>query len=212
LFALRRSEIPVSVTDYVIPEYVPVFTAGAFNVSSPKVEFTASMVQARRAVSSIHLTPNALGTVNFLVVVNDMGQSGFPAQAESLNATLNFSFIVKPSIVPPSADFVNSDETFRIDWKPRMRYTKGGTLVTIPDEYFPCGGDVLRGRYDFSKNSSGDGTQGWVGDVPPEIANSHYLKRDCDAYPNAFWKPGERSHYVTLDEGGKQRTFIQVHG
>lgn len=55
---------------------------------------------------------------------------------------------------------IQSDETFRIDWKPGMTYMKGGVIVTIPDEFFPCGGNVLRGRFDFPKNGSGTSAPG----------------------------------------------------
>lgn len=168
------------------------------------------MVQAQRAVSSIYFVPDYLGPVDLTITVDDMGQSGFPAQADSLNSTLNFTFLVKPSIVPPGASFINSDETFRIDWKPRMTYMKAGKTVTIPDEFFPCGGDVVRGRFSFSQNTTGGGQQGWVGSVQPGVGSSSQLKRECAIMPDTFWKQGERSHYITLDEGGKQRTFIQA--
>jgi len=155
-----RVEIPSTVKEYVIPEFVPVFTKGAFNVSSPALEFTSTLVQASRALASLHFTPTQLGVVYLTVSVDDLGQTGFPAQAETLNQTLIFNFTVKPSMVPPNAEFINSDETFRIDWKPGMQYMKAGQTVTIHDDYFPCGGNVLRGRFDFSKNSTGDGPFG----------------------------------------------------
>ena len=49
---------------------------------------------------------------------------------------------------------MNSDEAWRFDWKPGVRYLRGGVEVGIDDNLFPCGGDTVFGLYTFPTNST----------------------------------------------------------
>lgn len=65
-------------------------------------------LQARRALKTMHFRPKLLGeNIQLVVIVDDLGNAGFPALAPTLNDTITFSFHVKPSNVPPTADFIN---------------------------------------------------------------------------------------------------------
>ena len=51
---------------------------------------------------------------------------------------------------------------------------------------------------------------GWRGELPTGDGSEAELTRNCRAYPDTFWKDGEKAMYVTLDEGGKARVFVQM--
>jgi hypothetical protein len=51
---------------------------------------------------------------------------------------------------------------------------------------------------------------GWQGELPKGDGSEAQLKRNCRSHPDTFWKDGEKAMYVTLDEGGKGRVFVQL--
>ncbi len=59
--------------------------------------------------------------------------------------------------VHAQVEVVNSDESWRFDWKPGVRYLRGGVEVGINDDLFPCGGDTVFGLYTFPSNSTPPG-------------------------------------------------------
>ena len=203
---------PTDPSSYVLPPFTPVFTSGGFNVPSHVIQVNATISQAALIVLRIQLTGLALGPVNINITANDQGRTGYPALAPTLQATVAFTLACKPSIRAPSVLVLNSDETFRLDWRPGVRYLRRGNLTTVPDELFPCGGDTMRGVVSFPQGGVGTGPVGWRGVIPPGGGSSAALARDCSAAPSAFFTHGlgEKSMYLTLDEGGKARAYIQM--
>ena len=203
---------PVEPSEYVLPPFTPVFWRGGFNTPSHIIDVNATLDQAAQMVRAISLVGQAIGLVRINITANDEGGTGYPAIAQTLQATVSFVFECKPSIRAPTVSIINSDETFRIDWRPGMQYLKRGRNTTIPDEFFPCGGDTMRGFVSFPQGGTGTGLFGWSGKIPPGGGSSANLTRDCAAAPSAFFTRGlgEKSMYLTLDEGGKARAYIQT--
>ena len=160
---------------------------------------------------SLYFKTETLGRHNLTIAVNDEGNSGYPVQP-FWKTDLKFSFDVKPSLKPPQLEVINSDEAWRLDWKPGVRYLRGGLEVGIDDDLLPCGGDTVFGLYYFPLNGSSapPTTPGWRGELPSGDGSESELKRDCQRHPATFWEDGEKAMYATLDEGGKTRVFVQL--
>jgi predicted outer membrane repeat protein len=197
---------------FVAPEFAPTFLSGDANGFWKEIKVRCTLEQAQNALASMVLMTETLGINNLTITVDDEGRHGYPARASSLQDSKHFSIQTKPSLKPPSVRIVNSDESWRFDWRPGVRYMKGGVEVGIDDDLFPCGGDTLYGRFWFPKNGSGKAEDpfGWQGVLPSGEGDEDQLKRNCRDYPDTFWKKGEKALYATLDEGGKARVFVQM--
>jgi len=197
---------------YETPEYEPQFLVGAFNTTASHVEVRCTVEQAQRALRSLYFRSETLGRHNLTIAVNDEGNTGYPARGDFWKTELKFSFDTMPSLKPPSIEVINSDEAWRLDWRPGVRYLRGGVEVGIDDDLFPCGGDTVFGLYYFPLNgSSAPPTRpGWRGELPPGDGSESDLKRNCRLHPDTFWKDGEKAIYATLDEGGKARVYVQM--
>mmetsp|Transcript_9747 Transcript_9747/g.32602 ORF Transcript_9747/g.32602 Transcript_9747/m.32602 type:complete len:1252 (-) Transcript_9747:997-4752(-) len=198
---------------YSIPKFVPQFLVGAFNQSLPHIVLNVTQAQANRALAAMHFQSHQLGTEYLYVAINDQGRSGFPLIDPTLTSALNFLLVVKPLLVPPVVEIRNTDESWRFPWRPGVSYLKNGAASTIGDDFFPCGGDTVAGDVRFSNNGTGGTSSqiGWYGQLPAGDGSSAQLKRDCQRHPDTFWSPAGKAMYLTLDEGGKGRVFLQLN-
>ena len=196
------------------PEYEPEFMDGGLGAFHKKIKVRCTLDQARRALGSMVLRTDKLGYNSLTISVDDEGRSGYPAVAPSLSHTVTFDLATKPSLVPPGVRVLNSDESWRFDWRPGVHYLKGGVELQMEDKFFPCGGDTVFGLYDFPRNGSGgdplERPPGWKGELPPGDGSEAELNRDCKKYPATFWSEDGRAMYASLDEGGKTRVFVQL--
>jgi len=208
--ALRAPARKADSLKFETPEYVPMYEAGDFNVWAKKIQVRCTIEQANLALRSLYFKAESLGTHNLTIAVDDEGRTGYPALGPSWKVALKFSMVIKPELKPPTARVINTDESWRFDWRPGVRYLKGGTEVGIKDDLFPCGGDTVFGLFYFPYNSTPPDTPGWRGELPPGDGSESKLKRNCKTYPDTFWKQGEKALYATLDEGGKARVFVQI--
>jgi hypothetical protein len=59
------------------------------------------------------------------------GRTGYPVGTPTLATARSFAVALKPTAVPPALRFVNSDETFRFDWRPGVTYLMGGVETQV---------------------------------------------------------------------------------
>ncbi|KAJ1486445.1 hypothetical protein T484DRAFT_1789630, partial [Baffinella frigidus] len=170
---------PLDPSIYQAPQFQPLFSFGGVNVATHKIVVNATQGQVNQALAHLRFQGVSVGLVNLTITVDDQGRTGYPVGTPTLSGfrrypvgtpTLSdfrrFSIDIRPSNVPPTLRFVNSDETFRFDWRPGVKYLLrfvnsdetfrfdwrpgvkyllGGVEKQIPDDLFPCGGDTEGG-------------------------------------------------------------------
>ena len=205
-----RAPPRANVLKYEVPEYEPQYLEGAFNEQSHRIVVRCTLLQAQTALRSMYFKSETLGLHNLTIGVDDEGRSGYPALGPNWKTEIKFQFVTKPLLKPPEAEFANSDESWRFDWRPGVRYLKGGSEVGIDDEMFACGGDTVFGLFYFPMNGSEPDVPGWRGELPSGDGSESELRRNCKLHPSTFWREEEKAMYATLDEGGKSRVFVQM--